>query len=903
MFSPQNKFRYYATPRSGVTFAAKPTGEAELKLNLTKDRQNFKHGHAEKYSGQVAFRKDDFEKFYLYERSEFRCDVVDLVIERKCDGGWSPWLFASINLNDGDWDLDNCVVSFPLVESTPYDCYEKGKDSEYNILAEVPVKRTVKLTQGVIELYDDAEVGASGTCDTTPPTGDFWTIYRTVYKYHPSLGCEREDFWARETLTVNCAITPAGDWTLISDDCGTLGTRTYARPVTIYDCTFIDNTIGGGSVYEIDYERSCSVVGLTGYGALTIDNGVLLSEALQMFVNKLCPSLTVKSNFFQINPDIVSTVNYVTGQPTYTNQLILFQKSDVKRPNSTGNATKAVLTMEKLIKILAEMFNVHWVIEGSFIRFEHVSFFDSLSLLDLTVPKYKKWMNRMRRYSYDRQEQVSFEEFKFMEAQNADFIGKNIEYLTGCGADKTKKKTHVAEGVTTDLQTVMSHPSSDSSIVSDDGFVLVATEVIGGEYFVIRQAPILDTQARVNNVLGWAILHRDFHKHDRVHIQGMMNNTLTNFLSTMPTKKGVPIVIPYCCGDELNMNTKVKTGIGTGIIDKATINLRDETIELVVAYDTLIEITNEAPVANANAVDTVKDQCIIIDVLDNDTDDEPIVEVEVVVQPLHGTATVLPDKTIQYCPATDYVGGDTFIYRIRDSWGTWSNNALVSVGVADLPAVANAVNDTYIGPMNTPIVKDAANGVLQNDSGAGIVVTAGTFPTSGGGSITIAADGSFTYTPLTGFTGIDTVNYTITDSSAGTDTGTISFNIGGTVYVKAITDDIKTGLVSESCDGNMTYVGDYETRDFRVQFFSDAAGTIPMNVTGMGIVLNYKRIFDDYLTSSHVETSLTDNAAGFGQIIEDDYYYSFESMTCEGVDAYNYGYNYVILPGTNYTII
>jgi hypothetical protein len=101
----------------------------------------------------------------------------------------------------------------------------------------------------------------------------------------------------------------------------------------------------------------------------------------------------------------------------------------------------------------------------------------------------------------------------------------------------------------------------------------------------------------------------------------------------------------------------------------------------------------------------------------------------------------------------------------------------------------------------------------------------------------------------------------------------------------------------------MTYVGDYETRDFRVQFFSDAAGTIPMNVTGMGIVLNYKRIFDDYLTSSHVETSLTDNAAGFGQIIEDDYYYSFESMTCEGVDAYNYGYNYVILPGKNYTII
>ena len=39
-----------------------------------------------------------------------------------------------------------------------------------------------------------------------------------------------------------------------------------------------------------------------------------------------------------------------------------------------------------------------------------------------------------------------------------------------------------------------------------------------------------------------------------------------------------------------------------------------------------------------------------------------------------------------------------------------------------------------------------------------------------GGSITIAADGSYTYTPASNFNGTDTVDYTVTDGSL-TDVG------------------------------------------------------------------------------------------------------------------------------------
>ena len=55
-------------------------------------------------------------------------------------------------------------------------------------------------------------------------------------------------------------------------------------------------------------------------------------------------------------------------------------------------------------------------------------------------------------------------------------------------------------------------------------------------------------------------------------------------------------------------------------------------------------------------------------------------------------------------------------------------------------------------------------------------VVAGTFATAQGGSIDIAADGSYTYTPAVNFNGSDSVDYTVTDGSL-TDIGTLTINV------------------------------------------------------------------------------------------------------------------------------
>ena len=60
--------------------------------------------------------------------------------------------------------------------------------------------------------------------------------------------------------------------------------------------------------------------------------------------------------------------------------------------------------------------------------------------------------------------------------------------------------------------------------------------------------------------------------------------------------------------------------------------------------------------------------------------------------------------------------------------------------------------------------------------GDALSVVAGTFATAQGGSITIAADGSYSYTPAANFNGTDSVDYTVTDGAL-TDIGTLTINV------------------------------------------------------------------------------------------------------------------------------
>jgi large repetitive protein len=104
-----------------------------------------------------------------------------------------------------------------------------------------------------------------------------------------------------------------------------------------------------------------------------------------------------------------------------------------------------------------------------------------------------------------------------------------------------------------------------------------------------------------------------------------------------------------------------------------------------------------------------------------------------------------------------------------------------------------AFADTYVTPKNTPL-NTSAPGVLANDTGTpaptvsklnGSATLTGS--TTGGGTVTIFADGHFNYTPNPTFEGADTFTYTVTNGQSPDDTATVTINVDAAPTVTATT--------------------------------------------------------------------------------------------------------------------
>jgi hypothetical protein len=96
---------------------------------------------------------------------------------------------------------------------------------------------------------------------------------------------------------------------------------------------------------------------------------------------------------------------------------------------------------------------------------------------------------------------------------------------------------------------------------------------------------------------------------------------------------------------------------------------------------------NEPPTAHDDAAETREGEEVVIAVLTNDTDDQDqldAVTVTVVSPPSHGAVSVDPlTGQITYSPAAGFFGDDTFRYTVSDGQGAVSNEANVTIDVAN----------------------------------------------------------------------------------------------------------------------------------------------------------------------------------------------------------------------------
>ncbi len=101
-------------------------------------------------------------------------------------------------------------------------------------------------------------------------------------------------------------------------------------------------------------------------------------------------------------------------------------------------------------------------------------------------------------------------------------------------------------------------------------------------------------------------------------------------------------------------------------------------------------------------------------------------------------------------------------------------SSMVTVLKPEPNLLPEAVDDSYSTSVDTPLTEN----VMVNDTAGEAPTVVTVWGTATNGTVVGGADGGFTYTPDTGFSGTDTFGYTITDANGDSASATVTVTVG-----------------------------------------------------------------------------------------------------------------------------
>lgn len=502
--------------------------------NISYSREDDRRYDFKKEIKEVTFIGKDFEYFHAIETGLLKCQQHIFRIYNECGDHIDDDLKFTgyFSGTSGDWDLESCTVKFKIKQDDPYRCFDEN-DKDINIFDTLITRQTIQLGVSLSYTYDSEKNEA----------GKY---------YYENL---------KIILNTPCDFVAPSGW-ITEDLCGQVvpGRMSYSK-------TFIEFTSDTPIIENQPFN--------------SIDNAFLLQEIFQYLLDSLCYGLTLRSEILGWNAIDPFTYDLELNDLTRYQNLKLVQKSDVKRANALNNATKGELNFTDLLTGICEILNLGYAVIGNEFRIEHISFFERNYGTDFTKSKKNEFnLKGTRKYTYDQSKLPRFETFAMMEAQHTDFVGKDIEYFDFCVNNEVENKNEInVDFITTDVLFCLENPSSESDLVSDDGFVLIACDQNGQ---VIYEPGILTSATPLNNTLSWAHLHRDLWKHGRVLKEGYMNGQVTEFYFTVPSIKQKKFSVVLDCNQirDFDPLEKIRSTLGWGAIQTAELNLRDCTLDL-----------------------------------------------------------------------------------------------------------------------------------------------------------------------------------------------------------------------------------------------------------------------------------------------------------------------------------
>ncbi|WP_338015317.1 beta strand repeat-containing protein [Altererythrobacter sp. C41] len=224
-----------------------------------------------------------------------------------------------------------------------------------------------------------------------------------------------------------------------------------------------------------------------------------------------------------------------------------------------------------------------------------------------------------------------------------------------------------------------------------------------------------------------------------------------------------------------------------------------------VTVNLTVNSVNDAPVANDDSGTASEDSALTVSaatgLLANDTD---IDGGALTVGSVNGSAadvgsqvtlasgallTVNADGSYTYDPNGQFealrpgqTGTDSFSYTVSD--GDLTDTATATITIEGANEAPMAGDDAFTMTGNTPITFTAAQ-LLGNDSDPdGLASSLSITGVSAGtnGSVVDNGDGTYTFTPTTGYQGAASFSYTVMDADGSTDTGTVDLTVSGQVW-------------------------------------------------------------------------------------------------------------------------
>ncbi len=203
-----------------------------------------------------------------------------------------------------------------------------------------------------------------------------------------------------------------------------------------------------------------------------------------------------------------------------------------------------------------------------------------------------------------------------------------------------------------------------------------------------------------------------------------------------------------------------------------------ESAEQTVSID--VTAVNDAPVGADFSFSVEEDMSLEIaapGLLEGATDiDGDTLTAAIAMGPTNGTVTINADGSFLYTPSANFFGSDSFTFVVSDGVTT-SAEQTVSIEVT-------AVNDAPVGADfsytidEDTVLEVAAPGVLEGATdveGDPLTVEIVNGPTNG--TVTLASDGSFIYTPSANYFGSDSFTFVVSDGVTTSAEQTVSIEV------------------------------------------------------------------------------------------------------------------------------